>query len=115
MQRLADADAKILNQTLMQAVSPAVKKIIIATHVPPFPECCLHKGKQSDENWLPYFASQATGNIISTFSHKNPEIDILVLCGHTHSSALFKPSTNLEIKAGSAQYYSPILQEIINI
>lgn len=115
MQRLADTDAKILDQTLIQAINSGNKKIIIATHVPPFPESCLHKGKQSDENWLPYFASKATGDVISNFAQNNSEIDILVLCGHTHSNASFKPSQNLEIKAGSAQYYSPKLQEIINI
>ncbi len=115
MQRLADVDAKTLEQTLTQAININIKKIIIATHVPPFPECSLHKGKQSDPNWLPYFSSKATGDVISVFAQKNPAISILVLCGHTHSNALFKPSKNLEIKAGRAQYYSPKLQEIIDI
>lgn len=115
MQNLADADAKALEQTLMQIENLEVKKIIIATHVPPFPECCLHKGKQSDESWLPYFASKATGDILSTFAQQNPAIDVLVLCGHTHSNASIKPYTNLEIKAGSAQYYTPELQKIICI
>jgi len=115
MQRLADADAKILEQTLIQTMNSNIKKVIIATHVPPFPESCLHNGKQSDENWLPYFASKATGDVISNFAQNNSEIDILVLCGHTHSDALFKPFKNLEIKAGSAQYYNPTLQEVINI
>lgn len=113
MQNLADIDAKTIEQTLTQAINTTVKKIIIATHVPPFPESCLHNGKQSDENWLPYFASQATGNVISNFAQKNPGIDILVLCGHTHSKAIFKLGTNLEIKSGSAQYYNPELQEVI--
>lgn len=115
MQRLADADAKTLEQTLIQAINSTIKKIIIATHVPPFPESCLHKGKQSDENWLPYFSSKATGDVISDFSLKNPEINILALCGHTHSDAFAKLYKNLEIKAGNAQYHSPKLQEIIHI
>ncbi len=113
MQNLADADAKTIEQMLIQTINSTIKKIIIATHVPPFPESCLHMGKQSDENWLPYFASKATGDVILDFSLKHPEINILVLCGHTHSSACFKPYKNLEIKAGSAQYYNPKLQEII--
>src|SRR3990167_11310741 len=85
MQKLADADAAILEETLTNAINPVIKKMVIATHVPPFPECCLHKGKQSDPDWLPYFASKAIGDVISNFSKKNPEINILVLCGHTHS------------------------------
>lgn len=42
MQRLADTDANALENTLMQAINSRIKKIIIATHVPPFPECCFH-------------------------------------------------------------------------
>ncbi len=113
MKKLADDDAKILEQTINEAVSSNIKKIIIATHIPPFPECCLHKEKQSDDNWLPYFASKATGDIVSAIAQKNPQINFLVLCGHTHSEALFNPYDNLEIKAGKALYYCPELQEII--
>lgn len=115
MQRIADADALVLKETLTYAINLSIKKIIIATHVPPFPECCLHKGKKSDVHWLPYFSSKAIGDVILAFAQKNPEINILVLCGHTHSGALFKPYENLEIKAGSAQYYKPDLQEVIII
>lgn len=115
MQKLADADAEILEKTLTKVISSNIKKIIIATHVPPFPECCLHKGKQSDKNWLPYFSSKVMGDVLSNFAKKNSEIDILVLCGHTHSNALFSPYKNLEIKAGKAQYYQPELQETILI
>lgn len=111
MQKLADA--AILEETLINATNPNVKRIIIATHVPPFPECCLHKGEQSDQNWLPYFASKAMGDVVSNFAKENPEISVLLLCGHTHSSASFKPFKNLEIKAGKSQYYHPDLQEII--
>ena len=76
MQKLADTDALTLKETLTNAINPDIKKIIIATHVPPFPECCLHKGKQSDQNWLPYFASKAMGDVVSSFAKKNPEIII---------------------------------------
>lgn len=115
MQRLADADATILEKTLTNAINPNIKKIVIATHVPPFPECCLHKGKQSDPNWLPYFASKAIGDVILNFAKINPEINILVLCGHTHSKSCFNPLKNLKIKSGAAQYYQPELQEIVII
>lgn len=53
------------------------------------------------------------GDVISIFAEQNPEIDISVFCGHTHSNARFKPRKNMEIRAGAAQYYNPILQEII--
>jgi hypothetical protein len=40
MQKLANANAKVLEQTL-EAADPNIQKIIIATHIPPFQECCF--------------------------------------------------------------------------
>lgn len=86
---------------------------IIATHVPPFPECSWRKDRPSDGDWLPYFSSKATGDVIMTAAKKHKKIHFLVLCGHTHTAALVEFFGNLEIKAGGAQYYSPGIQEII--
>lgn len=113
MQKLADADAEILQQTLTSAITANTKKVIIATHVPPVPECCWHKNHPSNENWLPYFASKATGDVIIDVAQKHKDIHFLVLCGHTHTAASVKFFDNLEIKAGGAQYYKPEIQEII--
>jgi predicted MPP superfamily phosphohydrolase len=115
MQQLADVDASIIENALISALASNNRKIIMATHVPPFPECCLYEGKQSDKNWLPYFSSKATGDVIFSFAVKHPEVDILVLCGHTHGAALYNPLQNLEIKCGKAIYYKPELLEIIDI
>ena len=107
MQKLADEDAQTLRQTLAKAINANIKKVIIATHVPPFPECSWHKDKPSDKNWLPYFASKATGDVIMDVAKKHKNIHFLVLCGHTHTAASVKFFDNLEIKAGGAQYYKP--------
>ena len=115
MQKLADAVAKILEQTLMSAITANIKKVIIATHVPPVPECSWHKDHPSNENWLPYFASKATGDVILDVAQHHKDINFLVLCGHTHTARTVKFLNNLEIKAGSAQYYSPELQDVIRI
>lgn len=113
MQKLADTDAGILQQTLTGAISDGTKKIIIATHIPPFPECSWHKKKPSDENWLPYFASKATGDVIMAFAKKYTNIHFLVLCGHTHTAVSVMLSHNIEIKSGNAEYYKPEIQEVI--
>lgn len=80
MQKLADNDATSLQKTLSDAVNANIKKMVIATHIPPFPECSWHKDKPSDENWLPYFASKATGDVVSDFAQNHPDIQFLVLC-----------------------------------
>jgi predicted phosphohydrolase len=113
MRKLADTDSKLLLKTLTNAAGGDIKKIIIATHVPPFKECCWYNNKPSDKNWLPYFSSKATGDAISIFAKKNTNIDFLVLCGHTHNKADFTPYENLKVRVGAAEYYKPKLQEII--
>ena len=113
MQKLADADAEVLQQTLTKAINTNTKKVIIATHVPPFAECSWHKNHPSDADWLPYFSSKATGDVIMAIAKKHMDIQFLVLCGHTHTAASIKLFDNLEIKAGGAQYYKPEIQDVI--
>lgn len=115
MQQLADADAMQLKNDLDQAVSRHPKKIIILTHVPPFRETCLYNGEISNDDWLPYFSSKATGDVLMQAAQANPTVKFLVLCGHTHGRAYFKPLDNLEVKVGQAEYNQPELQEIITL
>lgn len=115
MQQLADVDAKQLSMDLAQAIIQSPKKIIVLTHVPPFKEVCMHEGKISDDNWLPYFSSKVMGDVLLQAAEENPRIEFLVLCGHTHSEAHYQPLVNLTIKTGKAIYYQPNVQEIINI
>jgi len=114
MQQLADADAMKLQNDLKQAVSQQPRKIIVLTHVPPFKEACLHEGKVSDDDWLPYFSSKATGDVLTTVAQQNPEIEFLVLCGHTHSEANVYYG-NLAIEVGKAEYCQPEIQKILQI
>lgn len=115
MQKLADVDAETLKQTLAKVTNSNYKKVIIATHAPPFPECSWHKDKPSDNNWLPYFASKAIGDVIADVAQKHPKIEFQVLCGHTHTRNVTKIANNLEVRAGGAEYYQPIIQEIIEV
>jgi predicted phosphohydrolase len=113
MQKLADQDAAVLEHTLTKALKPPLKKVIIATHIPPFKECCWYKNKPSDKDWLPFFSSKVTGDVILPIATQHQEIDFLVLCGHTHTEKTIHLLKNLEIRVGHAHYYRPVLQEII--
>lgn len=112
MQQLADADAVKLQNALKEAVSQNPKKIIVLTHVPPFKEACVHEGKISGDDWLPYFSSKVIGDVLTGVAQKNPEIEFLVLCGHTHSAASVDYG-NLTIRVGKAEYCWPEIQKII--
>ena len=113
MQELADTDAVKLQNDLEQAVKENPKKIIVLTHVPPFKEACMHMGKISDEDWLPYFSCKVIGDILIDVANQYPAIDFLVLCGHTHSESHYQPLHNLIVRAGKAEYRYPEVQEVI--
>lgn len=115
MQQLADHDASKLKEQLMQAAMEHPKRIIVLTHIPPFKEVCFHEGKISDNDWLPYFASKASGDVLITVCKQYPEIDFLVLCGHTHSAATYCPIANLTVEVGNAEYNRPIIQKIVSV
>jgi len=117
MQELADQDAEQLRHNLIHAIKQyhpkKPKKIIVLTHVPPFKEACVYEGKMSGDDYLPYFSSKATGDVLIKVARKNSDIEFLVLCGHTHSEAQYQPLDNLSVKVGKAEYYRPRKQVII--
>ncbi len=116
MQQLADQDAKQLKIRLHEAISThCPKKVIILIHVPPFKEVCLHEGKISNDDFLPFFASKVMGDVLMQSALTNKEVEFLVLCGHTHSKATWQPCKNLTVKCGSAQYNQPEIQEEITV
>ena len=105
MQELADKDARLLHDELLLAIDKYhPKKVIVVTHIPPFKEACLHEGQMSDDDWLPYFASKATGDVLLDVASNYKDISFLVLCGHTHDRAQYQALDNLEVKA---EYYEP--------
>ncbi len=116
MQQLADEDANQLQISLNDAIAKYnPRKIIVLTHVPPFKELCLHEGKISSDDFLPFFSSKATGDVLIKTAKKNANIEFLVLCGHTHSQAYLRPWDNLTVKVGKAEYMEPVIEEVITI
>ncbi len=52
------------------------------------------------------------GDLLTTVAQQNPQIEFLVLCGHTHSEANVCYS-NLAIEVGQAEYCRLEIQKII--
>jgi len=115
MQELADADAVQLLRDIKQAAELKPKKIIVLTHVPPFREACQHLGGISGDDWLPYFASKAIGDVLIYAAESYRDIEFLVLCGHTHSDAVYEPLDNMTVKAGGAEYGRPGVQGVVEV
>jgi predicted phosphohydrolase len=116
MQQLADLDAQHLKVKLSDAIkNHHPKKIIILIHVPPFKEACMHEGKISNDDFLPFFSSKITGDVLMEIAQENKNIEFLALCGHTHSKAFWQPYENMIIKAGAAEYTKPEIQEVMTV
>jgi predicted MPP superfamily phosphohydrolase len=114
MQQLADQDAYELKVSIEQAIHIYhPNKIIVLIHVPPFIEVCMHESKPSNNDFLPFFSSKVTGDVLIQVAKDYKDVEFLVLCGHTHNSGFFQPCENLIVKAGSAEYRRPIIQEVI--
>lgn len=115
MQELADADASALEKQILSLTRSNAKKILIAMHVPPFAENAYYNGKMSDDNYLPFFSSKVTGDMLLRVCGAHPDIEFQGYCGHSHGKSVYQPLPNLIVKGGEAMYGHPQIQEIIEI
>lgn len=106
---LAFQSAKHVSNGAQAAIKAGHTSIVIATHVPPFPENSVYNGKQSDSTWLPCFSSKNMGDALLKLAKANQDVSFLVLCGHSHGQAKFQPVGNLTCITGKAQYNHPSL------
>jgi len=81
-------------------------KVIVLTHVPPFPEACLYMGKPSEEG-LPFFCCKASGDALKAVAENNPGMQFLVLSGHTHDAADVQIADNLRCVVAASEYGRP--------
>ncbi|HEV2524093.1 MAG TPA: hypothetical protein VGU44_03060 [Gammaproteobacteria bacterium] len=54
-------------------------------------------------------------DVLELVVKENPSTEFLVLCGRTHSKAEYNPLDNLIVRAGSAEYSQPEIQDIISL
>ncbi len=114
LNQLGDEAAAYLKCILLKATDN-YRNIILLTHVPPFKEACWHNGNISNDNFLPHFTCKAVGDGLKIIMNKNPENQLTVLCGHTHSAGHAQILSNLQVKTGGANYGVPEIQEVIQI
>lgn len=101
---LAREAATHIETKIHEAVGLGFKKIYVATHVPPFRENSVYKGKISDDNWLPHFSSKIMGDTLLELGSLYPDCDFVVLCGHSHGEATYSPLGNMTCHTGFAEY-----------
>ena len=109
---LADVAAQHFERVLGEAVVK-YSKIIAVTHVPPFREAAWYQGKISNDDFLPYFACKVVGDVFKRVMQANPQVDLLVLCGHTHGGGEVRILPNLQVLTGAAEYGKPKIERVL--
>jgi predicted MPP superfamily phosphohydrolase len=90
-------------------------EVVVLTHVPPFREACWHEGRISDDDWLPWFVCQASGDALMALAEKYDNKKITVLCGHSHGGGTTQPRRNLTVITGPAEYGKPAVQPPLEV
>lgn len=111
---LGDEAACYLRERLDDALA-SYQRVICLTHVPPFKEACWYQGKVGNDDWLPYFACQAVGEVLLNVSQERPDGHLIVLCGHTHHAGIAQIRPNLRVITGSAEYGAPCIQDSFDL
>jgi predicted phosphohydrolase len=114
LKRLGDAEAEALRGPLHEALG-RYRRVLVATHVPPFKEACWHEGRISNDDWLPHFSCRAVGEVLRAAAHAHPTKKIRVLCGHTHGAGSAEILPNLKVMTGAAEYGEPRVQGVLEL
>ena len=113
VRQIADECAKDLKKSLEQAIDSGYKKIICVTHVPPFWEGSFYNGKVQGSDWAVHFVSHIAGEYIKEVMIANSDVNLTILCGHTHGEGKADILPNLHVINGSARYNFPMPQKPI--
>ncbi len=108
---LGHADAARLGELLGRAAA-GYRRIVVATHVPPFVEALPPRGHLAGPEWLPLLVCGATGTVLSRFAAAHPSHEVTVLAGHTHVAASARIAPNLHCLVGAARYGWPEVAEL---
>jgi hypothetical protein len=113
LQVLGDEAATCLRRVL-PAAAEKYPHVMVATHVPPFREATWYQGRPSADDYLPFFACKAVGDVLLETAGAYPQSNLLVLCGHTHGGGEVQVLENLRVLTGPAEYGRPEIQRIID-
>lgn len=112
IETLGDQAAAHLRRVLPKALA-AYSHVVVVTHVPPFREAAWYAGNTSTDDWLPFFACEATGDALLAAAERWPDRKILVLCGHTHDGGELQVRKNLLVLTAPAEYGEPRVDRVL--
>ncbi len=111
---LGDQSAEYIS-TVGETAWESCDKLIVATHVPPFIEASLYRGRPSDPEYAPHFVNVAMGKSLIALATRYQQKSLMILCGHTHHAAQYTPRSNLITRVSGNEYKEPRVTEVIKL
>jgi predicted MPP superfamily phosphohydrolase len=105
---IADKEANALKKNIQSLIknNPAIKNIIILTHVPPFAKTSL-----VDPDYMQFYSSKIAGDVIRDVALKNLDKTFYVYSGHTHRYTKSTIEKNIVAYVGYSEYSNPQIQD----
>ena len=91
------------------------RKIIVATHVPPFVQPLNSVKSSNKQDFYPWYSSKIMGDTLTRAATANPNVEFEVFCGHCHSQYEDEILPNLTLRSGNAEYSDPRPQGTFDI
>lgn len=104
-----------VNELLNSETPEAIEEIIVATHVPPYPESAWYMGYSGAVDWIPDFTCKSIGDLLLRLATTYTHIQWTVLCGHGHHSGTANMQENLVVYTGAAEYGTPAIDRVLSI
>ncbi|QDV33475.1 metallophosphoesterase family protein [Tautonia plasticadhaerens] len=114
LRSLGDEAASFARRALPHALQRH-RSAIFATHVPPFRESCVFKGRVANDEWAPHFSCGSLGDALVEVMTRSPDRRLLVLCGHVHNPAVARILPNLVAMTGGAEYRRPEVCRVFDV
>lgn len=94
---------------------PSINNVVCLMHYPPFKELCVNAdGTPMSEDLLPFNCCYSCGEPLLYFAEQHLEKKFIVLCGHTHNKAEYKPLPNLSCYCAPAKFGEVNIKGIIH-
>lgn len=103
----AQAQAKQAKTAILAAYLHGNRSVVLATHFPPYRLASWHQGAPSEDAWLGLMTSGSMGGMIDQLVESFLDLQVTVLCGHTHSKGEYHRGDRIKVLTGGACYGAP--------
>jgi predicted MPP superfamily phosphohydrolase len=114
MQEMGKCSAAKIRNILPLALT-RYPRVILLTHVPPFPRAVRYNDGPCGPRHLPYYANLSAGLAIQGIAGAFPHRRITILAGHAHSACVTHIGTTICVRVAHARAGSPATHQVLRL